>query len=266
MTSRSTHRGGSFGSVRVRLGRGVVPLYDSRVTPVLLLVAGAVALAAGGLALLSLGSRYRVGRLLAATPRVSVADAVSLAREGRRRYVRVDGRIDSAQDFPDEHQRPLVYRRRRLELRRRGRWQRLDEQLEAVPFEVNEGLDAISIDHAALDRGLVVLPRESTGTAGEVPDRMPQGVPPATPARLRVDQISSVEHAIVLGVPALGGGQPQLTAGMGRPLVLTTLEVPEAMRVLGGGRRRAIAIVTLLGAGMLLLGVGLLWALLESVS
>jgi len=52
------------------------------------------------------------------TPRVSVDEARALAVAGRRRYVRVEGRIDSEQDFEDADHRPLVFRRTRLEARR----------------------------------------------------------------------------------------------------------------------------------------------------
>lgn len=70
-------------------------------------------------------------------------------------------------------------------------------------------------------------------------DRVPPGTPPETPVRLRVEQISSVEHAIVVGVPGLDEtGTPRLSAGLGRPLVLTTLEPEEAMRILAEGDRR----------------------------
>jgi hypothetical protein len=235
------------------------------VTPLFLVVAGVVATAAGIGVLLSYGSSYRVGRLLAATPKVSLDDALALAASGDRRYVRVDGRLDSDEDFPDDHQQPLVYRRRRLELRRRGRWQTFDEQLEAVPFEIREGLSSISIDHAALDDGLVVLPRESAGTAGEIPERVPDGTPASTPARLRVDQISSIEHAIVLGVPVQTAAGPQLTSGFGRPLVLSTLEIPEAMRVLGGGRARPTAVLALIAGGLGLVVAGLVWAFVATL-
>ncbi len=234
-------------------------------TPLLIVAAGALALVAGAAVLLSYGGNYRVGRLLAATPQVTLQDALRLARDGQRRYVRVDGRLDSETDFPDEHERPLVYRRRRLELRQAGRWRQLEEHLEAVPFEIREGLDGISIDHAALAHGLVVLPRESTGIAGEIPDRVPAGTPPTTTARMRIEQISSVEHAIVLGVPEQGPNGPRLTGGLGRPLILTTLEVPEAMRILGGGRSRPLAAVILLATGLGLLALGLFWALVSAL-
>jgi hypothetical protein len=237
------------------------------VTPLLCLAVGVAVLATGIVVLSSYGSRFRVGRLLSATPQVSVADALGLAAEGTARYVRVDGRIDSAEDFPDEHQRPLVFRRRRLESRRRGRWTKIDEQVERVPFEVREDLDAIVVDGAALDTGLVVLPRESSGTAGEVPDRMPAGLPASTPVRYRISQVSAVEHAIVLGVPVRAmDGTVAMTAGLGRPLVLSTLEIPEAMRVLGGGSRiRAFLASGLVGGGLVLCAIGLTWALAQAL-
>ena len=236
-------------------------------SPLLLIATGLVVLSVGIVVLLSFGPRYRVGRLLAATPKVTVAEALELARAGRPRYVRVDGRIDSEEEFPDEHHRPLVYRRQRLQVRKGGRWDTIDENLQQVPFEVREGLDGIGVDVAALDQGLVVLPRESVGTAGEVPDRVPTGTPATTPVRMRIDQISSVEHAVILGTPVADGSIVRLTAGLGRPLVLTTLEIPEAMRVLGGGRglRPLIAVASLVG-GLALLTIGLAWAVLSAVA
>ena len=69
-----------------------------------------------------------------------------------------------------------------------------------------------------------------------------------------MDQISSVEHAIVLGVPGRDeDGEPRLSAGLGRPLVLTTLETDEAMRLLTEGRSGRIKVAVVCFAG----GVGL---------
>jgi hypothetical protein len=234
------------------------------VIPAILLVAGLLALAGALLVLRSFGPGYRIGRLLATTPLISVADAVSLARAGTAGYLRVDGRIDAEDEFEDEHHRPLVFRRRRLEIRQGSTWQTVDDAREAVRFEIRDGLDGVVVDTDALGPGLVVIPREAVGTAGDVPDHVPPGLPPETPTRLRVEQVSSVEHAIVLGVPEIGpDGHVRITAGRGRPLVLTTLERPEAMRLLGGGRRARPA----LASGLLLGGVALLvgaagWAIL----
>jgi hypothetical protein len=235
------------------------------VTPLLPIALGVVALIAGAVVLRSIGSRYRVGRLLAAAPTVSVADARAAAA-GPPRYLRVSGRIDAADEFEDEHHRPLVFRRTRLEVRDGRAWRTIDDQRESVRFEVREGLDAIAIDADALDDGLVVVPRESVGTAAEVPDRVPAGLAPSTPVRLRIDQVSSVEHAIVAGVPTAGpDGQARMAAGLGRPLILSTLEQDEAMRILAAGSRRPMWAALSLALGAALLTIGLAWAVIDAV-
>jgi hypothetical protein len=237
------------------------------VSPLIPLIVGFVALLAGATVLRTFGPNYRIGRLLASTPEVSVGEARSLAG-GRARYVRVHGRIDAEDEFEDDVHRPLVFRRTRLELLRDGRWVAFEDRRERVRFEVREGLDGIVVDDAALDTGLVVVPRESVGTAADVTARVPAATPPTTPVRLRVDQVSSVEHAIVLGVPALDPtGEPLLSAGLGRPLVLTTLDTGEAMRVLANGRPRRILLATAcLAGGALLIVVALVLALVGAIS
>jgi hypothetical protein len=238
------------------------------VTPLLVIVLGLALLLAGALVLRSFGPRYRVGRLLAATPSVTIAEAIELA-DGPARYVAISGRIDAEDEFEDEHHKPLVLRRARIERRAGSAWEIIDEHTQAVPFGVREGLDAIAIDHAALDTGLVVVPRESVGTAADVPDRVPDGTPPGTPIRLRVDLVSSVEHAIVLGVPTRVAGRtaPIIGAGLGRPLILSTLDRPEAMRVLAEGHaRRPIVAAAALVAGAVVLSLGLAWAVLGAMT
>ncbi len=237
------------------------------VTPLLLLLGGLVALAAGAAVLRSYGPRYRVGRLLSATPLVSVAEALAAA-DGPPRYVRIAGRIDAEDAFEDDAHRPLVLRRTRLEVRDGRAWRAIEDGREAVPFEVREGLDGIAIDSDALDEGLVVIPRESVGTASDAPDRVPAGTASTTPVRLRIDQISSVEHAIVVGVPSAGpDGAARMSAGLGRPLILTTLEPDEAMRIIAGsGSRRPLAAAICLGGGLVLVSLGLVLALIEAVA
>ena len=235
--------------------------------PLILVVASLIAMAAGVITLRSFGPRYRVGRLLATTPRVSVADALAIARDGPARYVRVDGRIDAEDEFEDADHRPLVFRRTRLEARSGDRWSEFEDSRESVEFQVREGLDAIGVDATSLHEGLIVVRRHSMGVAADVTGRAPSEIDPATPVRAIIEQISSVEHAIVLGVPVSpsGGGAVQLTAGLGRPLVLTTLERDEAMRILAGGstRPRLAAACFLAATGLLIAGVA--WAGLSAV-
>jgi len=236
------------------------------VTPLLLIAAGAVALGAGVIVLRSFGTGYRVGRLLARTPRIPIDEARSLAEGGARRYVRVDGRIDSAEEFDDADHRPLVLRRMRLEARTSRGWETVEDSREQVPFEIHEGTAAIEVDGTTLDAGLIVVPRLSAGIAGDLGDRLPAGLAPETPIRARIEQVSSVEHAIVLGVPVADDGRIRMEPGLGLPLVLTTLEPPEAMRILGRGdtrRARAAAGLLLVGLAFVLAGIG--WAIGEAI-
>lgn len=236
--------------------------------PLLLVLLGAVALGAGWLAMRSLGPRVRVGRILASTPVVTVAEARAAAVAGQHRYLGVRGRIDSEQDFEDAAHRPLVLRRTRIEARQGRGWRAFEDQKELVPFEVREGLDSITIDGAALADGLVVIPRESVGVASDLGDRAPADLPASTPVRVIVEQLSAIDHALVLGVPSMAGaGTLTLTEGLGRPLVLTNLDRPEALRLLGGGRRApGMAAGILLAGGALIAVVGLLWGLIELVA
>jgi hypothetical protein len=233
------------------------------VVPLVLAIAGALALGAAALIQRSFGPRARVGRLLAVAPKVSIADAVHLAQSGETRYIRVDGRIDSDQEFEDADQRPLVYRRTTLAWRPAkgaGRWTEFDSRVEVVPFAVREGLDAIVIDGASLGEGLVVIPRERKGVGADLGDARPPEVPEDAPVRMVIEQVSSVEHAAVLGVPMrMPGAGIAIGPGLGRPLVVSTLEDDEAMRILTGGaaRRARLALACLaLGVGLLVVAAG----------
>jgi hypothetical protein len=234
------------------------------VTPLLPIALGLAALAVGVGILRSFGPNYRVGRLLAVTPVVSVAEARALAAD-RREYVAVSGRIDAEGAFEDEAHRPLVLRRVRIQTGGGTRWSTIDEHRDVIDFSIREGLDGIAVDHASLDAGLVVMPRESTGTAADAPDRVPAGMPPATPIRLRVDLVSSVEHAVVAGVPSVDPttGEPWMTAGLGRPLILTTLERDEAMRILASDApRRPLAAAIAFVIGLVAVTFGLAWVII----
>jgi hypothetical protein len=233
-------------------------------------VAGVVALGVAATILRSFGPRYRVGRLLAVVPQIPIAEAVRLAQSGERRYVRIDGRIDSDAEFEDEHHRPLVLRRSRIEWRpaKGGSWRRAAaDDLQLAPFVVREGLDEIDIEGAALEDGLIVVPRVSTGSVADLGERAPADAPPGADARLVIEQVSTVEHATVLGVPARAAdGHTVLGPGLGRPLILTTLERDEAMRVLtGGAAGRSRLAIACLAAGAVLIVAAALWWIAESL-
>lgn len=237
--------------------------------PLALASVGIVTLAAGALLLRRLGTRYRVARLLAAAPEVSLAEADALAGNGAPAYVRVGGRVTSAEEFPDENDRPLVYRRTRLQALVGGEWRTLTDNREAVPFGLERRGRYVAVDADALADGLVVMPRESVGRAADLPADLaaelasdlatlaPDGTPDATRVRLLVEQVSAVEHAVAAGVLSRAGdGTAVIRPGLGRPLILTTLELPAAMRVLAAGGRPTV----LLATALLVLGLAFLAA------
>jgi len=236
------------------------------VIPLFLVLAGVVALGAGWWLLRELGPRARVGRILAATPVVEVGRATELARSGETRYVAVGGRLDAEAPWNDENGRPLVFRRSVLERREGDRWIPIETDRRVVPFEVSGALDRIAVDAESLDEGLIVVTRESVGTASEIPDRVPAGVAPETQVRLRVEILSAIDHALVLGVPAMTDAGPALRPGLGRPLILTTLEPAEAMRVLAEGRQTTTRLISaLLAGGSTAVAIGLAWLAVDAI-
>jgi hypothetical protein len=98
--------------------------------------------------------------------------------------------------------------------------------------------------------------------AADLVERAPADVPPTARVRVTIEQLSSVEHAIVVGLPVAVDAGVLLTAGLDRPLILTTLERADAMRLLGGGgKAKARVVAALMGIGLALVVSGLALAL-----
>ncbi len=252
---------GSFGSLHVRVHR--VRGVPASVIGLALIILGLVAGLAGWLLLRRSGSAWRVGRLLASAPQRTLEEAAASAASGEEAYIRLHGRIDSDEEFSGEDGKPLVYRRRRLQQRGRSGWQTFDDERLAVPFGLSDRGARVSIDTDALGDGLVVVPRESEGVAADVDEEAVSGalpgLPPQTPVRLRVEQVSAVDHGTAAGVPRTGpDGSVVLGPGLGRPLLLTTLDQDEAMRVLAGDRRSELLLASgLLAAAPIAIVLGL---------
>ena len=70
----------------------------------------------------------------------------------------------------------------------------------------------------------------------------------------------------MLGVPTMTDAGPVLRPGLGRPLILTTLEPAEAMRVLAEGRRNTTRLISaLLGGGGMAIVIGLAWLAVDAL-
>jgi hypothetical protein len=228
--------------------------------------AGLFAIPIGLMLLRSAGGGARLGRLLAGTTSVTIEEALELAGADAARYVRVSGRISSDEEFPDDQDRPLVFRRTRVQVadatKPKGDWRNLLDEREAVPFAVETRSSVIAIDEAAIADGLVVMPRESIGVVGDLPAELRADIGANTssdqPARLLIEQLSAVEHATVCGVPVMREGLATMTAGQDRPLIVTTLDQPDAMRLLAQGNRGRVAtsaVVLSVGLGLVAVGI-----------
>ena len=235
----------------------------------LLVVVGSLVGISGYALLRRSGSGWRIGRLLAAAPQLSLESAAASARRGDGSYVRIHGRIDSDEEFPGDDDKPIVFRRRRLQQATgRSSWSTFDDERLAVPFRLVEKGQQVGIDSDALGDGLVVVPRISVGVAGDLtPEASSSPVPvlsPETVVRLRIDHVSAIEHATAAGVPSLAAdGSVVLSAGMGRPLILTTLDADEAMRVLASDYRSSLLVASgLLVAAPMVVVVGIVLMLL----
>lgn len=229
------------------------------------LILGAALAVIGWLLLRRAGTGWRIGRLLSAAPQVGLEEANLMAGRGEERYVRIHGRIDSDEEFPGDDGKPIVFRRRRLQ-RQTGRstWSTFDDERLAVPFGLVERGVRVDIDTDALGDGLVVVPRLSVGVAADLTEAAASttlpDLPPDATVRLRIDHVSAVEHATAAGVPRPSMDEGvAIGPGLGRPLIFTTLDPDEAMRVLAADHRSSLLVAAgLMVAGPVVVVLGLL--------
>ena len=215
------------------------------------------------------GTRARSARLMAGLAPVSPEEAL-LVGEGR--YLAVQGSIDAAEAFDDENHRPLVYRRERVLVREGNTWRELERAVRSVQFFITSPSASIEIDADSLGDGLVVIERQWEGSVLELvasgrtfTDDATSALvtalatsAPTLTARVVLEQISTLDRGTVVGLLRNG----RLTAaGAGQPLVLTTLDRRDALRILGSEARGSLAIslITLaaLVAGVLTVGIAI---------
>lgn len=213
--------------------------------------------------------RTRAGQLLAGLSPITPTEALRLAALSGESspYLAIKGSIDAPEIFEDEHHRPLVYRRERVSIADEGGWRVIDTAERSLPFVISDPSSAIRISTADLADGLVVVERRWEGSVAELhaASREYQSAEtaalvaalatsdPSRKARVGLEQISNLDRATAAGQLIDG----ELRAGAGRPLVVTTLERAEALRLLGAEGRGRLASSTL-ALALLALGVLLL--------
>lgn len=222
-------------------------------------------------------ARTRSGQLLAGLSPISPTEALKFAalRGDAAPYLAIKGSIDAPEIFEDENHRPLVFRRERVSIADEGGWRVIDTAERSLPFVVSDPSSSVSIATADLADGLVVVERRWEGSVVELHAAGREYQSPETAAlvaaiaasdptrgaRVGLEQISNLDRATAAGQLVDG----ELRAGAGRPLVVTTLERAEALRLLGSeGRGRlasSTAALALFALGLLLLLGGIALAL-----
>ena len=208
--------------------------------------------------------RTRAGQLLAGLSPVSPTEALRIAalRGESSPYLAIKGSIDAPEIFEDENHRPLVFRRERVSIADEGGWRVIDVAVRSLPFVISDPSSAIRISGTDLADGLLVVERRWEGSVAELhaAGREYQQAEaaslvaaiaardPSRHARVSLEQISSLDRATAAGHLVDG----ELRADAGRPLVVTTLERAEALRLLGSEGRGRLASSTVALAAMVL--------------
>lgn len=213
---------------------------------VLLAVAGLLLGAASVLALRWAQARPGIGRRLAGPPEVKVGqllgDGVLPARA-----VRVSGRIRCREPLDAGDGELLVAFHRDVEVRSRGRWRSVERLRETRSFELWDHDGSLQLDPAEAAEPLVVLPHVWAGPADELDEsyagalaRVTAEQGPPTRARAATRMVSIVDRLLVLAsITRDATGGIALAPPRGGYLV-SSLELDDAMRLLGGPRPRLL--------------------------
>lgn len=236
-------------------------------TPIALVgLALSAALVAVGYALArSSGAQLALGRRLAGAREHRVGDLGELDPIPER-AVRVTGRIRCADPIVTARDDRLVALHRDVEVQLPdGSWRAIERLRMSRGFELWDHDGSLPIDPADAAEPLVTLPHVWRGSVGELTDEghlaavarlRAEGREPVA-ARSVTRMVSVVERLLVLGlVRPAGEGAVSLAAPAGG-YVISTLDLPDAMRLLGGPRRSWLV------GGSILVATGLLLAVVD---
>lgn len=237
------------------------------ISPAALLLLAA-ALVGGGLLLVrASGSQVGLGRRLAAAGQVRVGDLPDLDPLPAR-PVRVAGRIRCPDPIVTDDDERLVALHRDIEVQLRdGRWRTIERLRETRGFELYDHDGSLPLDASLAAEPLVAIPHVWRGHASELRDeahraavaRLAQEGRRPGAARSVTRTLSVVDRLLVLARPERDeSGELTLSPPPGG-FVISALEVPDAMRLLGGPRRTwLLAGAACIGLGIAIVPVALL--------
>jgi hypothetical protein len=220
-----------------------------------------VLLAAGGLVGLRLiGAQLKIARRLAGARQLSVADVLALGSDPPR-PVRVSGRVRTPDPINGPDDEPLVAIHRDVAVLQPGSGWRTIERLRLTrSFQLWDHAGSLGVDPAAAAEPLISIPLVWEGSADELGEpysaaiaRLAADGPRPTRARSVTRTIAVADRLLILARPHV---EPEGSHSLLPPdggYVISSLELDDAMRLLGGQRRALLAAAIVAFA----LGVGL---------
>jgi len=230
----------------------------------------------GGLALVrGSGARPGMARRLAGARQVRVGELLDLtpADPLPQRPVRVLGRVRCAEPIVTGQDDRLVAFHRDVEvaLPRGGGWRSIERLRETRSFELWDHDGSLTVDPASAAEPLVVLPHVWTGAANDLDDsyapalaRLAAEHDAPQDARATTRMVSVIDRLLVLATVRRDADGHVALAPPPRGYIVTSLELDDAMRLLGGPQpRRMLAGIGAMAASAPLLAAGALLAIVR---
>jgi hypothetical protein len=229
-----------------------------------LILALGLLLVAGGAVLVRLGgAQAALARRLAGPAEVKVGRLLD-DTELPERPVRVVGRIRCRDPLDAGEGERLVAYHRDVEVRVGGRWRSVERMRETRSFDLWDHDGSVPVDPARAADPLITIPKVWRGDPSELEEphasavaRLVERHGPATEARAVTRTINVTDRLLVVARPLRDdAGRVTLEPPDGGYLI-STLDLPDAMRVLGGrhGRLSALAVAAM-GVGIAIAAIG----------
>jgi len=237
-----------------------------------LVIVGVVVAAASLVALRASGGSPGRARRLAGPREVPVGELLSDAPLPDR-PVRVAGRIRCREPLDLGDGERVVAFHRDVDVEVGGRWRSVERLRETRSFELWDHDGSLSLDPSLAAEPLVTIPAVWRGDPSELTEphasavaRIVERHGPATAARAITRSLNVTDRLLVVARPVRDDGDRVRLDPPEGGYLITSLALPDAMRVLGGRRPRLAAIgVAGLGVAIALLVIGGVGAFLSAL-
>jgi hypothetical protein len=230
-------------------------------------------LAVGALLMLrGSGSSPGRARRLAGPAEVKVGRLLD-AEELPTRPVRVAGRIRCRDPLVAADGERLVCFHRDVEVRIGGSWRSVERVRETRSFDLWDHDGSLALDPARAAEPLIAIPQVWRGDPAELEEphastvaRLAERHGPVSEARAITRSLNVTDRLLVVALPVAGEAGAVSLEPPGGGYLITNLELPDAMRLLGGRHRRAAAGgVIALGIAIALIAIGGVGAFLSAL-